>query len=494
MDERQRHVSWKEIAEHLGCTPRTAQRWEKEYRLPVFRIPGESCSRVFAYRDDLDDWVRSGNGGNVTFTGKPSELPSGEMLTELQATPGWPEQKSSASDQEDGLPGETRSLRTGLIFGGLLTLAVMVTGATWLLTGWSSSVHDRLLQVRSDGRILRGFSASSQELWRVELPGSLDTPDEIMPSASFLNRFPTQAIRDLDGDGRMEVLAVTGPDSNLQLAPWSLYCLGEDGSVRWKYEPGQSLQFANGSCDRNWVLCFDAVDLDGDSRQEVVVLSKNHRLYPAKVTLLDAQGQVRGEFINSGHLYFLNYKDLDDDGILELIVSACHNGYRQPCLFVLDIRKIAGSSPQPDYPEYNCLGNVPGPVRNYLLFPKDPVMARLSPIGALWPISVSSEGLIVRAHSGIVSPPIAGTLDYFLRPDLSLDHVEMSSSYEMLYRYLAASGALVQPFSHSVINSLEPIRYWDGERFVTTPTMNRRFRAPSFHTAYPSLQTSEMQP
>ncbi len=47
--------TWKEIADYLDVSVRTAQHWQKEYGLPVRRLPG-SKSRVFALRHELDAW------------------------------------------------------------------------------------------------------------------------------------------------------------------------------------------------------------------------------------------------------------------------------------------------------------------------------------------------------------------------------------------------------------------------------------------------------
>lgn len=71
--------SWKEIAAYLGRSVRTVQRWEKENRLPVHRVPGEGLERVCALADELEHWMHSDrppdagppfpaeNGGGVTF-------------------------------------------------------------------------------------------------------------------------------------------------------------------------------------------------------------------------------------------------------------------------------------------------------------------------------------------------------------------------------------------------------------------------------------------
>jgi TolB-like protein/Flp pilus assembly protein TadD len=51
-------VSWKEIAAHLGREVRTVQRWEKTEGLPVHRHEHQKKSTVYAYANELDEWIR----------------------------------------------------------------------------------------------------------------------------------------------------------------------------------------------------------------------------------------------------------------------------------------------------------------------------------------------------------------------------------------------------------------------------------------------------
>jgi tetratricopeptide (TPR) repeat protein len=51
--------SWKEIAAYFDRDERTVKRWEKERSLPVHRLPGGSRARVFAYTDELSQWMKS---------------------------------------------------------------------------------------------------------------------------------------------------------------------------------------------------------------------------------------------------------------------------------------------------------------------------------------------------------------------------------------------------------------------------------------------------
>ncbi len=51
---------WKEIADHLRLTVRTAQRWE-QLGLPVRRISQSLCSPVVAIPDEIELWTRTRN-------------------------------------------------------------------------------------------------------------------------------------------------------------------------------------------------------------------------------------------------------------------------------------------------------------------------------------------------------------------------------------------------------------------------------------------------
>jgi hypothetical protein len=50
--------TWKQIAQHFGRSTRTVQRWRTEYGMPVRHLGGDATS-VFAYTDELDQWLRN---------------------------------------------------------------------------------------------------------------------------------------------------------------------------------------------------------------------------------------------------------------------------------------------------------------------------------------------------------------------------------------------------------------------------------------------------
>ena len=52
-------TSWKDIADYLGKSIRTVQRWERELGLPVRRPAAKQNGVVIALPEELDGWVHA---------------------------------------------------------------------------------------------------------------------------------------------------------------------------------------------------------------------------------------------------------------------------------------------------------------------------------------------------------------------------------------------------------------------------------------------------
>jgi len=50
--------SWKEIADYLNRTEKTCRRFEQELGLPVHRLEKTPKARVFAYKEEIDRWIK----------------------------------------------------------------------------------------------------------------------------------------------------------------------------------------------------------------------------------------------------------------------------------------------------------------------------------------------------------------------------------------------------------------------------------------------------
>lgn len=76
-----RFESWKEIAAYLKRDITTAQRWEKREGMPVHRHLHDRIGSVYAFRSELDAWVRGrsrqGPTEQVPISTEPSGAPTG---------------------------------------------------------------------------------------------------------------------------------------------------------------------------------------------------------------------------------------------------------------------------------------------------------------------------------------------------------------------------------------------------------------------------------
>ncbi len=114
-------VSWKAIAEYLGCDARTAKRWELDRRMPVHRAPGVKRSGVFAYAAELEEWLHpSTRPALASAQGTPSETP----------TPATKEAEAPAAS----LTLRLRQISSGWRLWGLLSAGVILVAAALIFT------------------------------------------------------------------------------------------------------------------------------------------------------------------------------------------------------------------------------------------------------------------------------------------------------------------------------------------------------------------------
>ena len=119
LEREQTLVSWKEIASFLNRAERTVKRWERDRGLPVHRIPGGERGGVFAYSDELADWLK----------GKALELESDDSAASDRSA-----ETGAASEREvDPRPGENAGRNGGTTNARRVRFAVI--GMTAALAG-----------------------------------------------------------------------------------------------------------------------------------------------------------------------------------------------------------------------------------------------------------------------------------------------------------------------------------------------------------------------
>jgi phage terminase Nu1 subunit (DNA packaging protein) len=67
--------SWKEIADYLGWSVRTVQRWEARLGLPVRRPYAGHRGSVIAFKNEIDDWLRHAHLRSEMQPGVKEDVP-----------------------------------------------------------------------------------------------------------------------------------------------------------------------------------------------------------------------------------------------------------------------------------------------------------------------------------------------------------------------------------------------------------------------------------
>ncbi|MFN7934546.1 MAG: hypothetical protein U0R19_14540 [Bryobacteraceae bacterium] len=148
-------------------------------------------------------------------------------------------------------------------------------GAMWVLR---PSLAD--VTVTADG--VAGLDRNGKEIWR-RVYGALNSESYHLMEQKFW-------MGDLDGDGQREVLFIPLV-SNWRSIP--LVCLNEDGTERWRFEPG------DGSGALFMARQFLVQGKD-------VILTSHHNLKdPVQIVRLDVRGKKLAEYRHRGHLHAL---------------------------------------------------------------------------------------------------------------------------------------------------------------------------------------------
>jgi len=433
--------SWKAIAAYLDCNVRTCLRWEKEHGLPVHRVDEKSSSTVFAYKEELDDWLH-----------KKSKNQSERMKLSIRDIP--------------KLIFYKRYLFIFLI-GAVCVLLLYL----FFLKGLRTPIP---VDFGIEGSSLVILGEDRKELWRYDT-GVENLVDEeayrrqyqykrIAAGGYFL---PLIMIKDINHDQKPDVLfSIQTQD---ELAEGDLFCFDNKGNLFWKYSAGRELKFGSKVYSADYrINGFDVHDLDGDGKLEIIIISVQRPFFPTQLIVLDDAGQELGDYWNSGRFSDFVFMDLDKDGRKEIITVGCNNEYGKGCLVAFDIKLIRGSSPQSG--DYKCHELERGTEKYYVLFPRSDVDMLITPVDAISFINVlKNNRLHCRSgHSNLI---------YELNHNLEIVDVRFSHKFEQKHKETLMDGKIDSKLDEKYRQNLRRgVLYYDGEKWVPEPTMNRNWK------------------
>ena len=283
----------------------------------------------------------------------------------------------------------------------------------------------------------------------------------------------TQKVIDVDDDGTNEVILAR--DDRLQYRPSKqpgrVACFSSDGEQIWEYyfrDTIASIEMNHSSQYESFII--DTITFN---KSKVIACAANNVLYPSAVYFLDLK---TGERIDAmmwhvGHLHSGIFKDLNQDGKLELIMAGLNNSLGRVVIFSIDVDKIGGQLPAIGDRMFEEL--TVAEVNNYAVLPKSDYTSYFG-----LKFNHDSWGAVNNyfgknnIHIFLYEGPFPDYKGIMvdLNNDLTVKKFDISEDFQVARDALVESGELQQPYSHTkeYLNILfEQIRFWDGTKFVT---------------------------
>ncbi|MGA2624988.1 MAG: VCBS repeat-containing protein [Bacteroidota bacterium] len=321
--------------------------------------------------------------------------------------------------------------------------------------------------VKNQNDSLQVYNRNNELLWKRYLGFKLQEPNR------ELHGYVVQVV-DVDRDGSNEVILIAGLGGIYSSPRDSIFCFESDGGVRWSRKLGKQIKFGDREFTNDYyALSFQSGDFDNDGEIELLVYAHHTTWEPAVLTLLSGKdGTTKGEFWHRGHMESLLIHE-NNNGTKDIIVGAQNNSFDEAALMILDPRHIAGSAPS--MPFDPCSDQVSGKEKYFLLFPRTDLELK---IGSHPRNTTSSLGFSDSVFTAVVSEAVEWQrvgLYYDFNTQMHCVAVHPSDDYRAEYEKCVMAGKLKPMVKDYFENIRKDILYWDGDKFVHEPTMNRRY-------------------
>lgn len=400
--------SWKEIADFLGVSARTAHRWKDGAGMPVHRTP---AGHVWADAAELEQWRRS-----------RAEPPSPRPLARILATS-----------------------------GAITAVAIAILGVSW----WIANRPGPPAALRVDGQQVTALDGSGRVSWTTPIAQRLGFTNEWGWEVSTPDRY---LLADIDDDGRIEVVLNLLPEDPAK-GPARLVCFDHRGRVRWEFVLGRAFadQFGDYTLDYLGHV-VQTVRIDG--KPFVMSVATHRRWPPAQVALIDPEtGLAVEEFWHPGAITHAMAADLGGDGSLDLVLAGLNNPGNGPGIPVVMTLRLPFSR-QAAEPESLMAEMSSGGPTAYVAFPRPDVLVAQRGVAAVSRLAFEGpDAIMVRVR---VSTDSATNLTFRFGTDLRVRDVfptvDLASVHDALWR----GGRLDHPFGPKEQAWLQTTRRFDA--------------------------------
>ncbi|MFO7889572.1 MAG: hypothetical protein R6V04_04460 [bacterium] len=320
------------------------------------------------------------------------------------------------------------------------------------------------------GEYLVVKNVQEQELWRHDFGIPLTR-------SHYKGVHQNTIMKDINQDGINELVCGIYTNNHPEKSG-HLILFDKQGNIVWDRKTGQEMTFGKKKYSDHYRIAFvDAVDLNNNGHKEIISLSHQFPDFPCCLNIWNEKGEKLGEYWHAGQFEQVNYIDIDGDGVKELFALGQNNEYCCAVLAVLEPFEMQGASPQTVGSKYYTDTVPPGNELYYIRFPQSDIHFLLGANDQCYQIIDEGERLQLAIGNSHVTETRSkfwniNILYYFLGRDLSCKEITISNQYK--YKVYQLTGKKID--EQSLKNRLQNLLYYDGEKWVNTPTKTKNWR------------------
>lgn len=394
--------SWKEIANFLGVSERTAQKWEEERGLPIKRLPGVK-GRVTTTAAALETWKKSN----------------------LKKIP-W--------------HANVRFLR---FYAGAATLLIAILLGIQITRYFAGHRTGPPAQYQVESNALIVKDTHGKEVWRWLFERPFQASAYMNPSYEETSR-----------KAWFGSLRLDKPDTNTLFVYYpaiadtkgsSLYSFSSTGQKEWDFIPGKEIEDGKGRYKPFFVITdFHVTPLTtlirGGERNKILITSHHFDQDPNQFAILDDRGTLTAEYWHAGYLTHMETADLNGDGIEEILLAGVNNGYHSVILLELDPRNVQGAFQQEADDPLQLKDFPRGTEMRAVLFPRSCIAMKMQYNNLAQLVATKDTVEIVTFERA--TPILSAEIRYIMNRNLDLKDVQVSDEFIRVHREMESHGEL----------------------------------------------------
>ncbi|NHZ86115.1 MAG: hypothetical protein GWP19_09565, partial [Planctomycetia bacterium] len=308
------------------------------------------------------------------------------------------------------------------------------------------------------------YNKSGKKLWAYDFGHNINT--------NYYNPHPDKPQEnkmkfvDINKDGFNELIIAT---TFSEQSNGGLIVFDNKGQILWNYIENPKNVFSHIGIDD--VYINNSIFIFEDRDDVFIVVNMFHRLYfPCHTVIFNSEGKLKGDYWNAGHVYAMDFVDIDDDNEKEIIFGGCDNAHNSAFIGVLEFDNVKGHSPTLNN-KYIPYGISKGTEIYYILLPQPKELLNAYRGEVMDITSLPDNNLIVRYN---LDSQKQLSVSLILNKEFNIVDFTIPDAYKFNYKKLVGRDFSADYPPKQLQKMFSNFKYWDGEKFVSEPVMSNQ--------------------